>query len=76
MEPIKVMATIDDAIYEVEVQQPDPKKYNFEVLQDGKPIGTLHKENEQWYANEESCLMQDDIKEIGKAVDARLKDNE
>lgn len=75
MEPIKVMATIDDALFEVEVKQPDPKLYNFEVLQNGKQIGVLHKENEQWYAEPETCLMQDDIKAIGKAVDENLKED-
>lgn len=74
MEPLKVMATIDDSLYEVEVKQPDPKLLNFQVFQDGKPIGVLHKENDQWYSDGDTCLIQDDVEAIGKAVDRNLKE--
>jgi len=72
MEPLKVMATIDGALYEVEVKQTDPLHPNFELLQDGNQIGMLHKENDKWFADPESCLMRDDVTAIGKTIDKRI----
>ncbi|WP_423147832.1 hypothetical protein [Rubrolithibacter danxiaensis] len=73
METLKVMATIDDALYEVEVKQIDPKQLEYEVCQDGKQIGVLYKANDNWYAKDETCLMPNDIETIGKAVDKQLE---
>lgn len=74
MQPSKVMATIDGALYEVQVKQIDPLHPNYEVIQDGKRTGELYKTNDNWYAKDETCLMPDDIKAIGKAVDRNLED--
>lgn len=74
MEPIKVMATIDGSLYEVEAKQADPDRPDFTILQDGKEIAELHKENGEWFANEEACLMMDDVHAIGKAIEAHLEE--
>ena len=74
MEPFIVMATIDGALYEVEVKQTASKRHHFEVTQNGKAIGTLNKSNDQWFADPESCLLPDDINAIGKAIDTNLED--
>jgi hypothetical protein len=72
MQPLKVMATIDGSLYEVEVKQTDPLHPHYEVIQDGKEIGKLNKANDKWFADEGSCLLPDDINAIGKAIDQRL----
>lgn len=70
------MATIDGALYEVEVKPTEPHRFHYQVMQDGKEIGRLHKANEKWFADEESCLMPDDIAAIGKAIDKMQEDQE
>ena len=69
MKPLTVMATIDGALYEVEVKQTDSRTHHYEIIQDGKQIGTLNKANDQWFADPETCLLPDDINRIGKAID-------
>jgi|GEM_PF-1442634 len=72
MEKLKVMATIDGELYEVEVKQLDPLHPDFQVFQDGEQIAALHKANDKWFGDEGTCLMPDDIKNIGKTIDKRI----
>ena len=74
MEPLKVMATIDGSLYEVEVNQTDPHHARFSVSQQGKQIGILHKENNKWLADDQTCLMPADVSAIGKAIDNNIKE--
>lgn len=74
MEPIKVMATIDGSLYELEAKQTDPDLPDFKILQEGREIAELHKENGEWFANEEACLMTDDVHKIGKAIEQHLEE--
>ena len=66
------MATVDGALFEIEAKQIDPNHPDFKLLQDGKEIGHIHKENGQWLADEEACLLPDDIHTIGRTIDEHL----
>jgi len=72
METFKIMATIDDALYEVEVKQLDPLHPRFQVFQDGNQIAELQRANDKWLGDEDTCLMPDDIANIGKTIDKRI----
>lgn len=74
MLPIKIKATVDGALYEVEFRQIDPLHPDFEVIQDGKIIAKLHKENSRWSTNDEACLRPVEISAIGKAIDEKLQE--
>jgi len=72
MEALKVMATIDGELYEVEVKQLDPLHPNFQVFQEGELIAELHRANDKWFGDEGTCLMPEDIQTIGKTIDKRI----
>lgn len=73
MEPVKVMATIDGALYEVEAIQVEPERPLFELVHQGKQIARLHKENGRWLSEMEDCLMPDEVEKIGRTIDNRLE---
>jgi len=73
MFPFKVLANIDGTDHEVEVKQVDPLHAHYEVIKEGKGIGRMRKTNDLWSADEDSCLLPDDVLAIGKAIDEKLE---
>jgi hypothetical protein len=73
MFPFKVTATIDGVRYPVDVKQVDPLHAHYEVMKDGIQLGKLNKTNDKWFADEDSCLLPEDVSAIGQAIDDKLQ---
>ena len=71
MESIKIMATVEGTLLEIEAKQTDPNHPDFKLLQNGREMGHIHKENGHWFADED-CLLRDDIHTIGRTIDEHL----
>ena len=72
MNALKIMATIDGALYEVEAKQTDPLHPRFEIIHQGKQLTILRKENGKWLAETMDCLMPEEVASIGKTIDNDL----
>lgn len=73
MQTLKFKVTIEGGSQTVEITQTDPLLPTYNVIQDGKQIALLHKQNSNWLTKENTCLTEHDIRAIEKEIDMSMK---